>query len=226
MSARLPRGADCDPETVNREGGATALPGWASITTGPNQRKSYGCSAPWKGCLRKTRLRQLRGGKERSRTSRGWEPGKGLDVSDTVGKTPSEPREGSPTACPGEDDARTGVEADIHRGKPNGKFGYFGSRLRSSNTILPKYVNADIVETRALCLVCGAELDSGQRPAVLFLCFPRELSAGVRERWCGEGACVHTTSPGAVNAAGQTPFPHKRAHRIVILSVLAPRIPT
>uniref|UniRef100_A0A4W6G8I6 Collapsin response mediator protein 1 n=1 Tax=Lates calcarifer TaxID=8187 RepID=A0A4W6G8I6_LATCA len=86
------------------------------ITTGPNQRKSYGMFSSVEGAFESKTIDfdNYAGGEEREV----------LDVGDTIGKTPSEPREGSLTSSPGErDDARTGVEVRYSSGResPNGK---------------------------------------------------------------------------------------------------------
>ncbi|GLD66432.1 dihydropyrimidinase-related protein 1-like protein [Lates japonicus] len=96
------------------------------ITTGPNQRKSYGMFSSVEGAFESKTIDfdNYAVGRKGSRTPRSGSRERVLDVSDTVGKTPSEPREGSPTSSPGErDDARTGVEVRYSSGResPNGK---------------------------------------------------------------------------------------------------------
>lgn len=96
------------------------------ITTGPNQRKSYGMFSSVEGAFESKTIDfdNYAVGRKGSRTPRSGSRERVLDVGDTIGKTPSEPREGSLTSSPGErDDARTGVEVRYSSGResPNGK---------------------------------------------------------------------------------------------------------
>ncbi|XP_022614256.1 dihydropyrimidinase-related protein 1-like isoform X1 [Seriola dumerili] len=96
------------------------------ITTGPNQRKSYGMFSSVEGAFESKTIDfdNYAVGRKGSRTPRSGSRERLLDTGDPIGKTPSEAREGSLTNSPGErDDARTGGEARYSSGKesPNGK---------------------------------------------------------------------------------------------------------
>uniref|UniRef100_A0AAQ6A895 Amidohydrolase-related domain-containing protein n=1 Tax=Amphiprion ocellaris TaxID=80972 RepID=A0AAQ6A895_AMPOC len=96
------------------------------ITTGPNQRKSFGMFSSVEGAFDSKTIDfdNYAVGRKGSRTPRSGSRERLLDTGDPVGKTPSEPREGSLTNSPGDrEDARTGVEVRFSTEKesPDGK---------------------------------------------------------------------------------------------------------
>lgn len=98
------------------------------ISTGPNQRKSYGMFSSVEGAFESKTIDfdNYAVGRKGSRTPRSGSRERLLDAGDPVGKTPAEAREGSLTNSPGErDDARPGVQIRHSTGKesPDGKVG-------------------------------------------------------------------------------------------------------
>lgn len=96
------------------------------ISTGPNQRKSYGMFSSVEGAFESKTIDfdNYAVGRKGSRTPRSGSRERLLDTGDPIGKTPSEAREGSPTNSPGErDERRPGVEIRHSFGKesPDGK---------------------------------------------------------------------------------------------------------
>uniref|UniRef100_A0A3Q1FPB6 Dihydropyrimidinase-related protein 1 n=1 Tax=Acanthochromis polyacanthus TaxID=80966 RepID=A0A3Q1FPB6_9TELE len=96
------------------------------ITTGPNQRKSFGMFSSVEGAFDSKTIDfdNYAVGRKGSRTPRSGSRERLLDTGDPIGKTPSEPREGSLTNSPGDrEDARTGVEVRFSTEKesPDGK---------------------------------------------------------------------------------------------------------
>ncbi|XP_042340970.1 dihydropyrimidinase-related protein 1 isoform X1 [Plectropomus leopardus] len=96
------------------------------ITTGPNQRKSYGMFSSVEGAFESKTIDfdNYAVGRKGSRTPRSGSRERVLDAGEPVGKTSSEGREGSLTNSPGEsDDTRPGVEVRFSSGKesPNGE---------------------------------------------------------------------------------------------------------
>lgn len=95
------------------------------ITTGPNQRKSYGMFSSVEGAFESKTIDfdNYAVGRKGSRTPRSGSRERVLDTGDPTGKAPSEAHEGSPTSSPGDrDDGRPGVEVRYSSGKgsPNG----------------------------------------------------------------------------------------------------------
>ncbi|XP_008274245.1 dihydropyrimidinase-related protein 1 isoform X1 [Stegastes partitus] len=83
------------------------------ITTGPNQRKSFGMFSSVEGAFESKTIDfdNYAVGRKGSRTPRSGSQERLLDTGDPVGKTSSEAREGSLTNSPEDtEDARTGVE--------------------------------------------------------------------------------------------------------------------
>lgn len=98
------------------------------ISTGPNQRKSYGMFSSVEGAFESKTIDfdNYAVGRKESRTPRSGSRERVLDTGDPSGKTPSEGREGSLTNSPGErDDGRPGVEVRYPSGNesPDGKVG-------------------------------------------------------------------------------------------------------
>ncbi|KAM7394195.1 hypothetical protein PAMP_021008 [Pampus punctatissimus] len=96
------------------------------ITTGPNQRKTYGMFSSVEGAFESKTIDfdNYAVGRKGSRTPRSGSRERVLDTSDPTDKTPSEAREGSLTNSPGErDEGRPGVEVRYPSGKesPNEK---------------------------------------------------------------------------------------------------------
>jgi len=96
------------------------------ITTGPNQRKTYGMFSSVEGAFESKTIDfdNYAVGRKGSRTPRSGSRERLLDTGDPTGKTPGETREWSLTNSPGEtDDAQSGVEVRISSGKesPDGK---------------------------------------------------------------------------------------------------------
>ncbi|MED6280431.1 Dihydropyrimidinase- protein 1 [Characodon lateralis] len=96
------------------------------ISTGPNQRKSYGMFSSVEGAFDSKTIDfdNYAVGRKGSRTPRSGSQERVLDTGDPVGKTPREAREGSRSSPSGEpDDARSGVEVrftsekESHNGK-------------------------------------------------------------------------------------------------------------
>ncbi|XP_047432907.1 dihydropyrimidinase-related protein 1 isoform X2 [Mugil cephalus] len=84
------------------------------ITTGPNQRKSFGMFSSVEGAYESKTIDfdNYAVGRKGSRTPRSGSRERLLDAGDPIGKTPGEHREGSRSHSPGEtDDARTSAEA-------------------------------------------------------------------------------------------------------------------
>lgn len=113
------------------------------ITTGPNQRKTYGMFSSVEGAFDSKTIDfdNYAVGRKGSRTPRSVSRERILDTGDPMGKTPGEAREGSQSSSPGEsDDAQTGVEIrfPLEKESPNGKVGatfsclglYLTARLR------------------------------------------------------------------------------------------------
>ncbi|XP_029949933.1 dihydropyrimidinase-related protein 1 isoform X1 [Salarias fasciatus] len=89
------------------------------ITTGPNQRKSFGMFSSVEGAFDSKTIDfdSYAVGRKGSRTPRSGSRERLLDTGDTFGKTPGEAREGSRTASPGDrGDARTGAEVRFSPG--------------------------------------------------------------------------------------------------------------
>ncbi|XP_041822682.1 dihydropyrimidinase-related protein 1 isoform X2 [Chelmon rostratus] len=83
------------------------------ISTGPNQRKSFGMFSSVEGAFESKTIDfdNYAVGRKGSRTPRSGSRERLLDAGDPIGKTPSEAREGSLSNSPGErDDGRAGVE--------------------------------------------------------------------------------------------------------------------
>lgn len=83
------------------------------ITTGPNQRKSFGMFSSVEGAFDSKTIDfdNYAVGRKGSRTPRSGSRERVLETGDPVGKTPGEAREGSRGSPSGEaDDARSGVE--------------------------------------------------------------------------------------------------------------------
>lgn len=98
------------------------------ITTGPNQRKSYGMFSSVEGAFDSKTIdfENYAVGRKGTRTPRSGSRERLLDTGDPIGKTPSEAREGSLTNSPGErDDGSPDVEVSYSSGRenPNGKVG-------------------------------------------------------------------------------------------------------
>lgn len=98
------------------------------ITTGPNQRKSFGMFSSVEGAFESKTIDfdNYAVGRKGSRTPRSGSRERLLDTGDPIGKTPSEAREGSLTNSPGErDDVRTGADIRHSSGResPNEKVG-------------------------------------------------------------------------------------------------------
>ncbi|KAI3353245.1 hypothetical protein L3Q82_019792, partial [Scortum barcoo] len=96
------------------------------ISTGPNQRKSYGMFSAVEGAFESKTIDfdNYAVGRKGSRTPRSGSRERLLDTGDPIGKTPSEAREGSLTNSPPEtDDGRPGVEIRYSSGKgcPDGE---------------------------------------------------------------------------------------------------------
>ncbi|XP_038569465.1 dihydropyrimidinase-related protein 1 isoform X1 [Micropterus salmoides] len=96
------------------------------ITTGPNQRKSYGMFSSVEGAFDSKTIdfENYAVGRKGTRTPRSGSRERLLDTGDPIGKTPSEAREGSLTNSPGErDDGSPDVEVSYSSGRenPNGK---------------------------------------------------------------------------------------------------------
>lgn len=96
------------------------------ISTGPNQRKSFGMFSSVEGAFESKTIDfdNYAVGRKGSRTPRSGSRERLLDAGDPIGKTPSEAREGSLSNSPGErDDGRAGVEIRYSSGKesPDGK---------------------------------------------------------------------------------------------------------
>ncbi|KAM6940727.1 dihydropyrimidinase-related protein 1 isoform 3-T3 [Xenentodon cancila] len=96
------------------------------ITTGPNQRKSFGMFSSVEGAFDSKTIDfdNYAVGRKGTRTPRSGSRERLLDTGDPMGKTPGETREGSKTNSPGEsDDARTGAEVRFssETDSPNGK---------------------------------------------------------------------------------------------------------
>ena len=99
------------------------------ISTGPNQRKSFGMFSSVEGAFESKTIDfdSYAVGRKGSRTPRSGSRERLLDTGDPIGKTPSETREGFLTNSPGETDGgRSGVESRCSPGNesPNGKVGY------------------------------------------------------------------------------------------------------
>ncbi|XP_070768237.1 dihydropyrimidinase-related protein 1 isoform X2 [Enoplosus armatus] len=98
------------------------------ITTGPNQRKSFGMFSSVEGAFDSKTIDfdNYAVGRKGSRTPRSGSRERVLDTGDPISKTPSEAREGSPSSSPGErDDGHPGVEVRYSSGRqsPNGQVG-------------------------------------------------------------------------------------------------------
>uniref|UniRef100_UPI0037E7C228 dihydropyrimidinase-related protein 1 n=1 Tax=Semicossyphus pulcher TaxID=241346 RepID=UPI0037E7C228 len=96
------------------------------ITTGPNQRKSFGMFSSVEGAFDSKTIDfdNYAVGRKGSRTPRSGSRERLLDSGDPVGKTPSDTREGSQTNSSGErDEGRPGVEVRFlsGNGSPNGE---------------------------------------------------------------------------------------------------------
>ncbi|XP_040891875.1 dihydropyrimidinase-related protein 1 isoform X1 [Toxotes jaculatrix] len=96
------------------------------ITTGPNQRKSFGMFSSVEGAFESKTIDfdNYAVGRKGSRTPRSGSRERLLDTGDPIGKTPGEAREGSLANSPGErEDARTGAEVrnTSEKESPNGK---------------------------------------------------------------------------------------------------------
>ncbi|XP_062284137.1 dihydropyrimidinase-related protein 1 isoform X1 [Scomber scombrus] len=89
------------------------------ITTGPNQRKTYGMFSSVEGAFESKTIDfdNYAVGRKGSRTPRSGSRERVLDTGDPTGKTPSEAHEGSPTSSPDRDDGRPGVEVRYSSGK-------------------------------------------------------------------------------------------------------------
>lgn len=98
------------------------------ITTGPNQRKSFGMFSAVEGAYESKTIDfdNYAVGRKGSRTPRSGSRERLLDAGDPIGKTPGEAREGSQGESPGErDDTRTSAEAKYSSAKEseNGEVG-------------------------------------------------------------------------------------------------------
>lgn len=98
------------------------------ITTGPNQRKSFGMFSSVEGAFESKTIDfdNYAVGRKGSRTPRSGSRERLLDTGDSISKTPSEAREGSLTNSPAEtDDGRPDVEVRYSSGKesPDGEVG-------------------------------------------------------------------------------------------------------
>ncbi|XP_039880337.1 dihydropyrimidinase-related protein 1 isoform X1 [Simochromis diagramma] len=96
------------------------------ITTGPNQRKTYGMFSSVEGAFESKTIdfENYAVGRKGSRTPRSGSRERLLDTGDPISKTPSEAREWSLNGSPGEkDEARSGAEVRFSSGteSPNGK---------------------------------------------------------------------------------------------------------
>ncbi|KAK2919016.1 dihydropyrimidinase-related protein 1 isoform X1 [Channa argus] len=96
------------------------------ITTGPNQRKSYGMFSSVEGAFESKTIDfdNYAVGRKGSRTPRSGSRERVLDTGDPINRTPSETKEASLTNSPAErDEARTGSELQYSPGKEraNGK---------------------------------------------------------------------------------------------------------
>ncbi|XP_020497533.1 dihydropyrimidinase-related protein 1 isoform X1 [Labrus bergylta] len=89
------------------------------ITTGPNQRKSFGMFSSVEGAFESKTIDfdSYAVGRKGSRTPRSGSRERLLDAGDPVGKTPGETREGSRSNSPGErDEGRPGLEVRFSSG--------------------------------------------------------------------------------------------------------------
>lgn len=97
------------------------------ITTGPNQRKSFGMFSSVEGAFESKTIDfdNYAVGRKGSRTPRSGSRERLLDTGDPVGKTSGGTREGSPSSSPRERDDHPGVEVRCASGResPNGKVG-------------------------------------------------------------------------------------------------------
>lgn len=98
------------------------------ITTGPNQRKTYGMFSSVEGAFESKTIDfdNYAVGRKGSRTPRSGSRERLLETGDPIGKTPSETRAASQTDSPVEsDEARTGSEIKYSSGKEsaNGEVG-------------------------------------------------------------------------------------------------------
>ncbi|KAK5866051.1 hypothetical protein PBY51_020271 [Eleginops maclovinus] len=96
------------------------------ITTGPNQRKTYGMFSSVEGAFESKTIDfdNYAVGRKGSHTPRSGSRERVLDAGDPIGKTSSEAREGSLTNSPGDtEDQQAGVEVRYSLGKesPNGE---------------------------------------------------------------------------------------------------------
>ncbi|XP_060921176.1 dihydropyrimidinase-related protein 1 isoform X1 [Labrus mixtus] len=92
------------------------------ITTGPNQRKSFGMFSSVEGAFESKTIDfdNYAVGRKGSRTPRSGSRERLLDAGDPVGKTPGETREGSQSNSPGErDEGRPGLEVRFSSGDEN-----------------------------------------------------------------------------------------------------------
>lgn len=90
------------------------------ITTGPNQRKSFGMFSSVEGAFDSKTIDfdNYAVGRKGSRTPRSGSRERLLDTGDPIGKTPGETREGSQSNSPGEkDEGRPGVEVRFSSGE-------------------------------------------------------------------------------------------------------------
>lgn len=102
------------------------------ITTGPNQRKTYGMFSSVEGAFESKTIdfENYAVGRKGSRTPRSGSRERLLDTGDPISKTPSEARESSLNGSPGErNEARSGAEVRFSSGResPNGKVGLTAS---------------------------------------------------------------------------------------------------
>lgn len=102
------------------------------ITTGPNQRKTYGMFSSVEGAFESKTIdfENYAVGRKGSRTPRSGSRERLLDTGDPISKTPSEARESSLNGSPGErNEARSGAEVRFSSGteSPNGKVGLTAS---------------------------------------------------------------------------------------------------
>lgn len=103
------------------------------ITTGPNQRKTYGMFSSVEGAFESKTIDfdNYAVGRKGSRTPRSGSRERVLDAGDPIRKTSSEAREGSLTNSPDETDgAQPGVEVRFSSGKESAN-GEVGVRILS-----------------------------------------------------------------------------------------------
>ena len=98
------------------------------VTTGPNQRKSYGMFSSVEGAFESKTIDfdNYAVGRKGSRTPRSGSRERLLDTGDPIGKTPGEAREGSMTnSAEDREDERSGVEVrySSRKDSPNGLVG-------------------------------------------------------------------------------------------------------